>query len=133
VTGVRNSHSAQSRPSEPAESGRRSDRQAMETIVAAVERIPVVKLEPDEAETSVNVRVGARVVARLDLRHGQALVNSPADTLPKLQKAFPSSRPSANGIVFDVADPKGGSEALRSILERVRVEIFLHQARWASP
>jgi hypothetical protein len=110
-----------------------SDPQPIETIVAAVDRVPAAMVDIDDARTSANVRVGGRIVARLDLRHGRVLVNSPADTLPTLQRVFPSSRPTAEGIVFDLADSQDCSEALASILERVRVEIFMHQARWASP
>jgi hypothetical protein len=133
MTAVRRSHLNQGGPAEPAEGRRRSGPQPMETIVAAVERIPVVKVETDEAETSANVRVGTRIVARLDLAHGRVLVHTPADAAQTLRRVFPSSRPTAGGIAFDLGGSEDCSEALASIVERVKAEIFMHQARWSSP
>jgi hypothetical protein len=67
------------------------------TILAAVERLPAFKLEIDDAQRSAGVRVGVRLVARIDLRHGVVLGTVPADTIPILQRVFPSSRPLRTG------------------------------------
>jgi hypothetical protein len=106
---------------------------SLETIVAAVERLPAARLEIDEARRWAAVRVGARVVARIDLRHGGVVVNAPADTVPTLQRVFGSSRPIADGIVFDVTDAQGGSDALAAIRRRVNVERLAWQFRVSSP
>jgi hypothetical protein len=42
---------------------------SVETILAAVERLPAVNLQIDDAQRSAGARVGARLVARIDLRH----------------------------------------------------------------
>jgi hypothetical protein len=106
---------------------------SVETILAAVERLPAVTLEIDGARRSAGVRVGARLVARIDLRHGGVLVNAPAESIPTLQRSFPSARPTANGIVFGFADSQGCSEALAAIRGRVNVERLVWQFRVASP
>jgi hypothetical protein len=107
--------------------------QSVEAILAEVERLPAVKLEIDDAESWAGVRVGARVVARIDLRHGGVLVNAPGDMIPTLQRVFPSSRPTPDGIVFDLADPEGCSEALAAIRRRVNVESLIWQVGDALP
>jgi hypothetical protein len=74
--------------------------------------------------------VAAGLVARIDLRHGGVLVHTPADTIPTLQRVFPSARPAAGGIAFDAAD---SSEALAAIRRRVKVQRLLWQFLVASP
>jgi hypothetical protein len=104
----------------------------VETILAAVERLPAVKLEIDDAHSSAGVRVGARLVARIDLRHGRVLATAPAEWIPTLQRSL-SSRQTANGIVVDLADAQDHSEALAAIRRRVNAERFVPQFRVASP
>ena len=106
---------------------------SVECILGAVERLPAVKLEIDDSQVSAGVRVGARVVARIDLRHGGVLVDLPADRIPTLQRVFPSCRPTADGIAFDLADAQSCAEALAAIRRRVNVEGFVWQFRAASP
>jgi hypothetical protein len=106
---------------------------SVETILAAVERLPAVTLEIDDAHRSAGVRAGVRVVALIDLRRDGVPVCAPADTVPTLQRAFPSSHPTANGIVFDLTDPQCCSEALAAIRRRVNVERLVWQFRVASP
>ena len=106
---------------------------SVEAILRAVERLPAVKLEIDDARTSAGVRVGARVVARIDVQHGAVLVIAPADTIPTLQRIFSSCRPTADGVVFDLGDSQGWSEALAAIRRRVNVERLVWQFRVASP
>ena len=106
---------------------------SVETVLVAVERLPAVKLEIDDAQASAGVRVGARLVAHIDLRRGGVLVDAPADTIPTLHRVFPSSRPTAYGIVFDLAHARGSSEALAAIRRRVNVERLVWQLRLASP
>jgi hypothetical protein len=108
-------------------------KRSVETILAAVERFPAAKLEIDDAQGSARVRVGARLVAHIDVRQGRVLVNAPGDTLLSLQRVFPSSRPTANGIVFAPADPQDWAEALAAIRRRVNVETLAWQFRVASP
>jgi len=103
----------------------------IESILAAVERLPAVMVEIEGAH-SVAVRVGAGLVARIDL-DGGVLVDAPADRIPILHRAFPSSRPAANGIVFDLADAQGCSEALAAIRRRVNIERLGWQRNVASP
>ena len=105
----------------------------VEAILAAVERIPGAKLEIDARQRSAGVRVGARLVAHIDLRHGRVLVNVPTDTIPTLRRAFPSSRPSAKGIVFDAVNARACSEAVAAIRRRVTMERLAPQLRVASP
>lgn len=104
----------------------------VETILAAVERLPAVKLEIDDAHRSAGVRVGARLVAD-DLRHGRVLATAQAEWIPTLQQSFPSSRQTANGIVVDLADAQDHSEALAAIRGRVNAERFVPHFRVASP
>jgi hypothetical protein len=106
---------------------------SVESILGAVEGLPAVKLEIDDAQVSAGVRVGARVVARIDLRRGGVLVETPADRIPALQRAFPTCRPTADGIVFDCADAQSCSEALAAIRRRVNVESLVWQFWAASP
>jgi hypothetical protein len=104
---------------------------SVKTVLAAVERLAAVTLAIDDAQGSAGVRVGARLVARIDLRHGRALVNAPAVRVPK--RVFPLSCPTANGIVVDLAESRGCSEALAAIRRRVNVERLVWQFRVASP
>ena len=106
---------------------------SLETLLAAVEGLPAVRAERDDAAGSAGVRVGARIVARIDLRHGDVVVHAPADTIPTLQRVFPSARPTADGIAFHVAESKGWAEALEAIRRRVNVERLIWQARVTSP
>jgi hypothetical protein len=69
----------------------------LDNILAAVDQMGSAKSEIDEG--SASVRVGARVVAQIDLRRDQVLVNAPPDVIPALQRAFPSSRQAATGVV----------------------------------
>jgi len=105
----------------------------VEALLAAVRQIPAVSVEIDDAQRSATVRVGARSVACIDLLHGRVVVKAPADVIPTLQPVFPSSRPAANGIAFDLADDHARSEALAAIRRRVRVERVVAQLRDASP
>jgi hypothetical protein len=73
---------------------------SVEALLAAVQRIPAVTLEIDDAQRSAGVRVGATLIARIDLWHGRVLVHAPADVIPTLRRVFPSSRPAANGIAM---------------------------------
>jgi hypothetical protein len=107
--------------------------QSVESILGAVERLPAVKLEIDDFQATAGVRVGARVVARIDLRHGEVLVEVPADRIPTLQRVFPSCRATADGIAFDLLDDQSCSEALAAIRRRVNVEDLVWQFRAASP
>jgi hypothetical protein len=105
----------------------------VESLLAGVERVPAVTLQIDDAHSSAGVRVADRVVARIDLRHGRVLVKAPADVIPRLQRDFPSSRPGADGIIFDLARAHSASEALAAIHRRVTVERLAPQFRVASP
>jgi hypothetical protein len=104
---------------------------ALESILAVVEQIASVELEVDGE--AANVRVSARLVARIDLRHDEVLVNAPPDTMLILQRAFPSSRPAASGVVFDLADGQDACVALDAIRRRVNVERLAWQSHVASP
>jgi len=104
-----------------------------DAILAAIERHPAVKVQIDDARPSAAVRVGARVVAHVDLRRGGVLVSAPADTVPTLQRLFPSCRPTADGIAFDLVGCECRSEALAAIRRRVNVEHLSWQSRAASP
>jgi hypothetical protein len=42
-------------------------RRSVETILAAVKRLPAVNLRLDDAQRSAGVRVGARLVARIGI------------------------------------------------------------------
>jgi hypothetical protein len=106
---------------------------SVQALLAAVERIPGVELEIDDARTSAAVRVGAQVVARIDLWHGHVVVNAPADVIPTLQGVFPSSTRAATGIAFDLDHAQARSEALPAIRRRVDVERVVAQYREASP
>jgi hypothetical protein len=105
----------------------------VEQLLAAVERLPGVRVEIDGARGSAAVRVGAGLVARVDLGHGRVVVDAPADVIPALQQAFPSSRPATGGIAFDLADEPARADALGAIRRRVDVERVVAQFREASP
>jgi hypothetical protein len=106
---------------------------SVETILAAVERLPATELEIDDTARSAEVRVGGRLVARIDLHQGRVVVNAPADVVPSLRRAFPSSRPAPNGIGFDLANSSSCSEAFAAIRRRVNVQRLIWQFRGASP
>jgi hypothetical protein len=107
--------------------------QDVDNMLAAVEGLPSVRVEIDDDRTSAGVRVGTRPVARIDLRRGRVHVNVPAERIPALRRRFASSRPTANGIVFDLSDAHGHTEALAAIRRRVNVERLAPQFRVASP
>jgi hypothetical protein len=50
-----------------------------------------------------------------------------------LHHVFPSSRPTDEGIAFDLADARSRSEALAAIRRRVNVERLIPQFRATSP
>lgn len=104
-----------------------------ETLLAAVERLPSVRVEIDDARRSAGVSVGARLIADIDLEQSRVLVHAPADTIQTLHGAFPSSRPAAHGIVFDLADAEHSAEALAAIRRRAHVETLVPQFREGSP
>ena len=104
-----------------------------ETLLAAIERLPGVTLEIDDARGSAGVRVAARQVAHVDLVQGRVVVSAPADMVPALERVFVCSRPSANGVVFELDDVDHHSEALAAIRRRVRVERLMWQFRVSSP
>jgi hypothetical protein len=101
--------------------------------LAAIERLPGVTLEIDDARSSAGVRVAARQVAQLELVQGRVVVSGPADMVPALERVFPGSRPIANGVVFELGDARHHSEALAAIRRRVRVERLVWQFRVSSP
>jgi hypothetical protein len=105
----------------------------VDTIVAGIQRIPAVNLEIDDAQAFARVQVGGRRVARIDLRDGRVVVYAPGDTIPTLQRVFPSSRSTADGIVFDSLDSENCRAALAAIDRRVQVERLASQFRVASP
>jgi hypothetical protein len=92
-----------------------------------------VKVEIDEVRASAGVRMGARVVARIDLARGDVQINAPQDAISLLQRTFPSARPSASGVGFDLTDPENESAALVAIRRRVDVEKLAWQFRAQSP
>lgn len=104
---------------------------SLERLLGAVEGLPAARVEIDAARRSAAVRVGARRVARIDLRG--VLVHAPAGTTRRLQRLFPSARPTPRGIVFHLAEPQGSSEALEAIRRRVTMERLIWQSRVASP
>jgi hypothetical protein len=103
----------------------------LDNILAAVDQMPSTKVETDQG--SARVRVGARVVAQIDLRREEVLVNAPSDVVSALRQAFPSSRPAPTGVVFDLADRQDESVALAAIRRRVKVEQLAWQTRVGSP
>lgn len=104
-----------------------------ETLLSAVERLPSIKTEVDPGRRSAEVYVGARLVAEIDLDQDGVVVHNPADTIPTLLGVFPSSRPAANGIAFDLSDDGHYAEALAAIERRAHVETLVPQFRQASP
>jgi hypothetical protein len=106
--------------------------ESVASVLAAIKRLPAVELEIDDAHGSAEVRVGTWVVTRIDLERGTVVVTAPADVIPGLQRLFPSSRATANGIVFDVVDCQGRSEALAAINRRANVQRLIPQFRTAS-
>jgi hypothetical protein len=107
--------------------------ESVETILAAVEGLPGVTVESGGAQEPADVRVGARIVARIDHRGSRVLVDVPPEWIPTLRQRFPSSRATVDGVVFDVAGPEALEEALAAIRSRIHVERFVPQLRAASP
>jgi hypothetical protein len=106
---------------------------SIEALLAELERLPAVTLDIDAACRTGSVRAGGQVVARVELRHERVLVNAPAGFIATLQRVFPSSLPTADGIAFDLAVTGSSTEALVAIRRRVQVQQFLWQLRSASP
>ena len=104
-----------------------------ETILSAIERVPAINVQLDDVLRSAELRVDGRLVARVDLRGGDVFVSAPAETIPTLQRLFPSARATGDGIAFHLADPRGSSEALAAIRRRASVERFGWQLGVASP
>ena len=104
-----------------------------DTILAELEHVPAANVEIDDGATTAAVRVGARVVAHIDLRGGGVLVELPPDRIPILARVFPSCHATADGIAFDLASKQSRSEALEAIRRRVNVERLIWQFRAASP
>ena len=102
-------------------------------ILAALEQLSVVTLEIDDPRQTASVRAGGWLVAQIDLRRGRVLVNAPADTIPTLERVFPSARATGNGIAFEVDDARDCAEALEAINRRVGVQRLVPQYRDASP
>lgn len=105
----------------------------VDTLMAALGRLPAVTVQVDDAARSARVQVGAEPVARIDLGRGQVLVRAPADRIPTLRRLFPASRPASDGILFDLADPRATAEAVAAIRRRVIVQRSVPQLRMASP
>jgi hypothetical protein len=105
----------------------------VETMLSAISRMPGVGVANDETRGYAEVRVDGRLVARIDLRRGEAHVNAPVDFIPTLQRAFPTSRRSATGIVFDLTSRQDSVVALAAIRRRVNVERLVWQFRAGSP
>jgi hypothetical protein len=106
---------------------------AVQRFVAEVKRLSAATVETNSVRRTAEVRVGSQRVAHIDLRDGQLLVTAPDDTIPALQRRFPSSRPSADGIVFDLEHPRARAQALAAIRRRVRVQRLAPQFHTASP
>jgi hypothetical protein len=61
--------------------------QAVEGILGAVEGLPAVRLDIDDDQRPAGVRVGAWLVARIDLRRGSVLVSAAAaERIPALRR-----------------------------------------------
>jgi hypothetical protein len=105
----------------------------VEALLEAVQRLVAVRIDRQDAGGSAEVRVGACLIARIDGLHSQVFVYLPADRIPDVRRMFPSSRETAGGLVFDIADPRSASEALAAIRRRAHVETFAPQFRVASP
>ena len=106
---------------------------SIETLISAVERLPAVTVQVPDGARSALVRVGAGLVASIDLRDGGLLVHASPDRRPTLQQAFPSCRSVADGIAFDLADPRGHEEGLAAIRGLVNAERLRWQGHVASP
>ena len=106
---------------------------SIDSFLASVERLSAATVEIDDARRSADVRVGSELVARIDLRDGHVLVKAPADTIPTLQRLFPSSRPTADVIIFHVDDRRDRAQALAAIRRRVDVQWLVPQFRAGSP
>lgn len=104
---------------------------SVEGILAEVGRVSGATLEADD--DWARLRVGARVVARVDLRKRRVLVEVPPYARSRVRGAFPSSRPTRNGIAFDLAGARDCSEAVRAIRTRVATERMSGQLGSASP
>jgi hypothetical protein len=102
-------------------------------LLGALERLPPARLETDWSAGSAAVRVGARTVARIDLRRARVLVEAPADWIPALRSLFPASRAAADGIVFRLVDSDSCGEALAAIRRRADIQRFVGQFRAGSP
>ena len=105
----------------------------VETILAAVEDMQSAKLEMNHDRGSAAVRAGTRLVARIGLRRGEVQIYAPDDAIGNFQQAFPSARPNATGMVFDLTDRQNESAALAAIRRRVNVEKLAWQFRVRSP
>jgi hypothetical protein len=108
-------------------------RPSIDAFLAEVERLSAATVEIDEPRGSAEVRVGSQHVARIDLRDGHVLVKAPADTIPALQRLFPASRPTAEGLAFEVDEPPDRAQALAAIRRRVGVQWLVPQFRAGSP
>ena len=106
---------------------------SIETILSALRSLPAVTLQAPDGARSADVRVGGRDVARIDLGDGGLHVHAPAHRRPSLQRAYPSCRPAADGIVFDLSDPGCHDEALTAVRRRVNVERLRWQEHVSSP
>jgi hypothetical protein len=104
-----------------------------ETLLSAVQRLPFVRAAVDPGGRTAGVYVGARRVAEIDLDQDGVVVYNPTDYIPTLLRVFPSSRPVAEGIAFDLSDAGHCEEALAAISRRAHVETLVPQFRDASP
>jgi hypothetical protein len=104
-----------------------------ETLIAALEPLPSVRVKVAPGRGSAGVYVDVRRVADIDLDGDAVLVYSPAETIPTLLGVFPSSRPVAEGIAFDLSDAGHCAEALAAIRRRAHVETLVPQFRESSP
>jgi hypothetical protein len=87
---------------------------SVEPILAAVEDLAGVTVESDRAQGSAGVRMGARIVARIDHRTSRVLVDAPARSITTFQREFLSSRATTEGS----SSTPPTLEALRRLLRR---------------
>jgi hypothetical protein len=106
---------------------------AVASLLAAIGQIPGVDSEIDCARGAAEARVGAWVIARIDLERNCILVTAPRDAIPTLHRLCPSSRATTEGIALDLVDPQGWSEALAAVRRRAHVQRLIWQYRAASP